>query len=412
MSPTQHRSLFKFYLLLPLDMSKKRKINSDFKIGILGGGQLGKMLCLAAQPWDVTTCILDVDPSFPAGNVCDEFTQGNFKKYDDVYNFGKDKEVITIEIEHVNTDALKQLVKEGKTVHPNPHKLEIIQDKYLQKKYFHEHGLPVSSYDHYDSASDIKEAFTNGKLELPFVQKTRTAGYDGRGVAIIKNEDDLNNKLLEAPSLIEPLVNIKKELAVIVAKNESGDIKAFPPVEMDFNPDVNLVEWVISPALITERLQAEAVDIAIKTIQSLDICGLLAVELFLTQENQILINEVAPRPHNSGHHTIDAAFTSQYQQHLRAILNWPLGNTKNHTPSLMVNLLGAPNQTGKAIYKNVDKCLALDGVKMHLYGKEITKPFRKMGHMTIVDSDLENAKNKARFIKEHLTIISDNESSS
>jgi len=393
-------------------MSKKRKINTSFKIGILGGGQLGKMLCLAAQPWEITTCILDADPSFPAGSVCDEFTVGNFKDYDDVYAFGKDKDIITIEIEHVNTEALKQLIKEGKTVHPNPYKLDIIKDKYLQKKHFDEHRLPVSSYTHYDSANEIKEAITAGQLSIPFVQKTRTAGYDGRGVAIIKTKQDLTSKLLDAPSLIEPLVDIKKELSVVVAQNESGEIKAFPPVEMDFNPEANLVEWVISPALISERLEAEAVEIAIKAIKSLDVCGLLAVELFLTQDDQILINEVAPRPHNSGHHTIDAAYTSQYQQHLRGILDWPLGNTNNHTPALMVNLLGAPNHTGTAVYEHVDKCMGLDGVKMHLYGKAITKPFRKMGHITILDTDLESAKNKARFIKEHLTITTEHESNS
>jgi len=390
---------------------------NKYKVGILGGGQLGKMLALAAGKWGLPIYILDASKDFPAGAYCTEFTEGSFKDFDDVYNFGKDMDIVTIEIEHVNTEALKQLMKEGKVVHPNPYKLDIIKDKYLQKKYYAEHGLPVSSFLDFASANDIRAAVQNGTLQIPFVQKTRTAGYDGRGVAIIKSESDLGSKLLDAPSLIEPLVDIKKEIAVIVAKNELGAVKAFPPVEMDFNPEANLVEWVISPAQFDEparsdnqaggSLKNKAIKIAIDTIKSLDLCGLLAVELFLTHEDEILINEVAPRPHNSGHHTIDASFTSQYQQHLRAILNWPLGDTANHTPSIMVNLLGAPEHTGTAVYENVEKCMNLAGVKMHLYGKEITKPFRKMGHVTILDSDLENAKVKARFIKEHLKITTD-----
>ncbi|MEL6923313.1 MAG: ATP-grasp domain-containing protein, partial [Bacteroidota bacterium] len=249
-----------------------------------------------------------------------------------------------------------------------------------------------------------REAISKRELNFPFVQKTRTAGYDGRGVAIIKDREDLREKLLDAPSMLEPLVDIKKEIAVIVAQNESGEIKAFPPVEMEFNPDANLVEWVVCPAQIDEETSAKATQIAIDTIKALDICGLLAVELFLTNDDEILINEVAPRPHNSGHHTIDCAFTSQYQQHLRAILNWPLGATASHTPAIMVNLLGEDGYKGQAIYENVEKCLAIDGVKMHLYGKEMTKPFRKMGHATILDADLAKAREKARFVKDHLKI--------
>ena len=386
-------------------MSEKRKINSDFKIGVLGGGQLGKMLCLAAQPWDVKTYILDTDQSFPAGSVCNGFVEGSFKDYNDVYEFGKDMDVITIEIEHVNTDALKQLVKEGKTVHPNPNALDIIKDKLLQKQFYKEKGLPISTFQQYADAAEIKSAFAKSQLTLPFVQKTRTAGYDGRGVAIIRTEEDLVNKLLDAPSMIEPLVDIEKEISVIVARNENGEVKAFPPVEMEFNPEANLVEWVISPAHLTNGIAQQAVHVAKQTIEAFDICGLLAVEFFLTKSGEILINEVAPRPHNSGHHTIDCAYTSQYQQHLRGILNWPLGKTDNQTPALMVNLLGAPNHKGEAIYEGVEECMQLDGVKLHLYSKKQTKPFRKMGHITILDTDLESAKEKAHFIKKHLKII-------
>ena len=378
-------------------------MKSNYKIGILGGGQLGKMLTLAAQNWDVETHILDVSKDFPAGNSCTHFTEGDFKNYKDVLKFGKDKDVITVEIESVNTEALLELQLQGKVIHPRPEALNLIKDKGLQKNFYQINNLPTSSFVFYENEKDIEAAIKKGDLNFPFVQKARTGGYDGRGVAVIKSEKDLS-KILPVASVVEPLVDIQKELSVVVARNESGEVKTFPVVEMEFNPSLNLVEFLICPAAVSEEVAKKSEEIAIATIEAFDICGLLAVELFLTKDNEVLINEVAPRPHNSGHHSIDACVTSQYQQHLRAIMNLPLGDTSIQMPSVMVNLLGADGYTGDAVYENFDKCLAVAGAKFHLYGKKITKPFRKMGHATVVDSDIEKAKEKAKYIMDTLKI--------
>ena len=383
---------------------EKTIINTDFKLGILGGGQLGKMLALAASNWDLNIWMLDSSKDFPAGNVCSNFVEGNFKDYDDVLNFGRQVDVISIEIESVNADALIQLKKEGKIIHPDPHQLQIIKDKGLQKEFYHQKNLPTSSFLFFENKDAITQAINAKTLLFPFVQKARTDGYDGKGVAVIKDSSDIE-KLLDCKSIVEPLVDIQKEIAVIVARNPSGEVKAFPVVEMEFNPIANLVEYLICPSNISPTIEKKAIEIAIATIEAFDLCGLLAVELFLTKDNEILINEVAPRPHNSGHHTIDSCITSQFQQHLRAVLDLPLGDTSIQTPAVMVNLLGHPDFTGHAIYQNIEKCMAVEGAKFHLYGKKITKPFRKMGHATIVDSDLESAIAKAKFINETLNII-------
>ncbi len=382
----------------------KEIINTGFKVGILGGGQLGKMLALAAQNWELETWILDEAPDFPAANVCSKFVKGSFKDFDDVYNFGKQVDVLTIEIEHVNTDALLKLEEEGVKVHPSPRALNIIKDKGIQKQFYKDQGLPTSDFEFYPGGAAIREAIDQGIIKIPFVQKSRTAGYDGKGVAVIRTEGDLD-KIMDAASIVEPLVDIQKEIAVIVARNEDGEIRAFPAVEMEFNPIANLVEFLFCPANISEAIEAEATKIAKETIEAYDLCGLLAVELFLTNDNDILINEVAPRPHNSGHHTIDSAITSQFQQHLRAVVNYPLGATDATSPSVMVNLLGAAGHTGPAHYADLDKCFAIEGAKFHLYGKTVTKPFRKMGHATVVDTDLDAAKEKARAINQTLRII-------
>lgn len=373
------------------------------KTGFLGGGQLGKMLALAAANWDVPIYILDKSKNFPAGTAGTHFVEGDFKNYDDVYKFGQGLDVLSIEIEHVNTDALVQLEKEGLTVHPSPKALNIIKDKGLQKQFYIKNNLPTSDFELYESGDAVREAIVEGKLNYPFVQKSRTAGYDGKGVAVIRSVDD-DEKIMAGPCLIEPLVDIDKEIAVIVAKNENGEIAAFPPVEMEFHPTANLVEYLLCPAQIDERIAEEAEAIARAAIKAYDLCGLLAVELFLTKKGVILINEVAPRPHNSGHHTIDSCVTSQFQQHLRAILNWPLGSTEIQMPAVMVNLLGEDGYTGKAIYEGMEKVMGIEGVKVHLYGKEITKPFRKMGHATVVDKDLKKARAKAEQVKQLLKI--------
>lgn len=382
----------------------KELINSGFKLGILGGGQLGKMLALAAQNWQLETWILDESEDFPAASVCTKFVKGDFKNYDDVYNFGKQVDVLTIEIEHVNTEALIQLEKEGVVIHPSPHILNIIKDKGLQKQFYKKNNIPTAPFELFNDKAAILRAVNENKLNFPFVQKSRTAGYDGRGVEVIKDKNSLS-KLMDTPSVVETQVDIWKEIAVIVAKNESGQIKVFPPVEMEFNPVANLVELLVCPANISNEINSKAIQLAEKVIKAFDLCGLLAVELFLDQNNNLIVNEVAPRTHNSGHHTIDNCITSQFQQQLRAVINLPLGSTEMMSPAVMLNLLGEEGFSGKAKYDGFEKCMTVEGAKFHIYGKTITKPFRKMGHVTIVNHDLDKAKEKANFIKKTLRII-------
>jgi len=374
------------------------------KIGILGGGQLGKMLCLAAADWDFKTYILDASPDYPAGQVSTVFTAGDFNNYDDVLAFGRDKDILTIEIEHVNTDALRELERLGKTVHPSPHALDIIKDKGLQKEFYRDHDIPTAQFEIFENEKQLKKAVESGSWKLPLVQKTRTAGYDGKGVAILRTAEDLEKKLLPGACLAEELAPIQTEIAVIAARNASDEVAVFPPVEMDFHPEANLVEFLLCPARISPLVAAEAEALAEKVIRTFDICGLLAVEMFLTKDGQLLVNEVAPRPHNSGHHTIDSAVTSQFQQHLRAICNLPLGSTVQQTPAVMLNLLGEPGHKGPVSYEGVEECLALEGVHIHLYGKALTSPFRKMGHVTITATTAEEAIEKATFVKEKLKV--------
>lgn len=375
------------------------------KIGILGGGQLGKMLCLAAADWDLKTFVLDASPDYPAGQVCTGFTQGDFNNFDDVLAFGKDKDILTIEIEHVNTDALRELERLGKTVHPAPRALDIIKDKGIQKEFYRENGIPTAHYELFDNENLLKEAVAAGRWSLPFVQKSRTAGYDGRGVAIIRTAEDLEQKILSGPCLAEALAPIRTEIAVVAARNANDEVTVFPPVEMDFHPEANLVEFLLCPARISPLEAAEAEALAETVIRTFDVCGLLAVEMFLTTDGQLLVNEVAPRPHNSGHHTIDTAPTSQFQQHLRAICNLPLGTTVQQSPAVMLNLLGEPGHKGPVRYEGMEQCLALDGVHIHLYGKAMTSPFRKMGHVTVTGQTAEEAIEKAQFVKNTLKAV-------
>lgn len=379
---------------------------TTIKTGILGGGQLGKMLALAAHNWDLDTWVLDQDKSFPAGPVCSHFVAGNFKDFEDVYAFGKQVDVLTIEIEHVNTDALLKLAAEGVKIHPAPDKLNIIKDKGLQKQFYAEQGLPTSSYRLYSDEKEVRKALQDGSLSLPFVQKSRTAGYDGRGVAVIKNPEHLESRLLPGPCVVEDLVDIDKELAVVVARNERGEVKSFPAVEMIFNPVANLVEFLSCPANVSREVEEAAEQLAVRTIEAYGLCGLLAVELFLTKSGELLVNEVAPRPHNSGHHTIDSCYTSQFEQHLRAILNLPLGSTEMKTASVMVNLLGEEGHSGPVAYEGMEQCLSMKGVNVHLYGKKETRPFRKMGHVTVVADSVAAAFDIARRVKETLKVVS------
>jgi 5-(carboxyamino)imidazole ribonucleotide synthase len=382
----------------------QRLLSSDFKVGVLGGGQLGKMMAQAASRWDLALWVLDESRDFPAGPVCRYFAEGNFREYDDVLQFGRQVDVLTIEIESVNIEALFQLQQEGITIHPRPEALAIIQDKGLQKEFYRDHGLPTSAFSLWPDETSIREAVGEGRLGLPFVQKVRKGGYDGRGVAVIRTEGDLE-KLLPGPSVVEDLVPIAKELAVIAARNPSGQVVSFLAVEMVFNPEANLVEWLLCPAQIDPAIEQKAEEIARATIEAFQISGLLAVELFLTPGGEVLVNEVAPRPHNSGHQTIEGCYTSQFEQHLRGILDLPLGSTRIKAPSVMVNLLGEPGYEGPVQYAGFEKCIAIEGVFPHIYGKAVTKPYRKMGHVTIVDPDMQRAQEKARIVQQTLKVI-------
>jgi len=376
------------------------------KIGILGGGQLGKMLCLAAANWDFKTYILDPTEGCPASQVCTQHTLGDFSNYDDVLAFGKDKDLITIEIEHVNTDALRALQALGKIVHPNPDALDVIKDKGLQKDFYHKNGIPTARYEVFEDEQALYKAIEAGRWHFPLVQKTRTAGYDGKGVAVLRTKEDLETKLLKGACIAEELVDVQVELAVIAAKNPDGEVAVFPAVEMDFHPEANLVEFLLCPARVSNLVEAEAEALAERVIRALDICGLLAVELFLTKSGELLVNESAPRPHNSGHHTIDSAITSQFEQHLRAITGLPLGSgTQKVAAAVMINLLGEAGQKGPVQYEGAEQCLALDGVYLHLYGKELTSPFRKMGHANITADSIEAAIKKADLVKKYLKVV-------
>jgi 5-(carboxyamino)imidazole ribonucleotide synthase len=381
---------------------------SDFKLGILGGGQLGKMLCLDAARWDVKTYILDASPDFPAGKVCHKFVVGDFKNFDDVYNFGKEMDVITIEIEHVNTDALKKLQAEGVTVHPSPQSLEIIKDKGLQKQFYAANTIPTAPFRLVENETEIKNLIEKGIINYPFVQKTRAAGYDGKGVAVIKNDDDVAQKLLSGASVIEEKIEIAQEIAIIVARNSSGATACFDAVGMIFNEEGNLVDVTYAPARIfPTRLLPKMKHLATKIIEKLDICGVLAVEFFITKNNDVIVNEVAPRPHNSGHFTIDACHTSQYQQHLRGVLNLPLGDpamTVRH--AVMVNLLGEKGYKGVVCYEGIEECMKMSGVHIHLYGKTTTSPLRKMGHVTITDYFKDKSTAKAEQVAHILKVKS------
>jgi 5-(carboxyamino)imidazole ribonucleotide synthase len=364
------------------------------------------MLCQAAAPWDFKTYILDAGPDCPAASVCTEFTAGDFKNYDDVLAFGQDKDVITIEIEHVNTEALHELERRGKIVHPAPRALDLIKDKGLQKQFYAENHIPTARFEVFEDEKALVAAVHAGKWTLPFVQKTRTAGYDGKGVAILRTPADLVQKLLSGPCIAEELTRIQTEIAVVAARNARDEVAVFPPVEMEFHPEANLVEFLLCPARISPLVAAQAEALAEQVIRAFDVCGLLAVEMFLTPEGDLLVNEVAPRPHNSGHHTINSAVTDQFQQHLRAICNLPLGATDQILPAVMINLLGEPDHKGPVQYKGAAECLLQGGVYLHLYGKAQTSPFRKMGHATITGKTTAEAIRKAKMVKNILKVES------
>jgi 5-(carboxyamino)imidazole ribonucleotide synthase len=373
----------------------------DLRLGILGGGQLGRMLIQQAINYNVTVKVLDPDREAPCRKLCDEFVVGSLGDYETVYNFGKKVDLLTIEIEKVNVDALEQLEKEGVMVYPQPRIIRLIQDKALQKQFFKENDIPTAEFQVISSPQQLKESH----IPFPYIQKLRRDGYDGRGVYKVLNESYLAKAFTE-PSLVERLIDFEKEIAVIVARNEDGEIKAFPMVEMEFNPDVNLVEFLIAPSTLPFEIHEEAERIAKRVAECLNIVGLLAVEMFLDKHGKILVNELAPRPHNSGHQSIEGNVVSQFEQHLRAIFNQPLGDTACLNNAIMINVLGEPGYEGPAVYQGIEKVLECAGVYIHLYGKALTKPFRKMGHVTIVDADREKAIEKARFVQKTLKVVS------
>lgn len=381
-------------------MSKK-PYDKDFKLGVLGGGQLGRMLLQEAINLNISVAALDPDAEAPCHEIVNAFTQGSFKDYDTVMAFAKDVDVLTVEIEHVNIQALKDLKASGIKVFPQPEALEIVQDKGLQKAFYKKHGIPTAPFELVETKAEM---IAQSAL-LPFAQKMRKGGYDGKGVAVIKSEADYD-KGFDAPCVLEQFVDFEKELAVIAVRNEAGEVTTYPAVELEFNPEANLVELLFAPAKISEDIELKAKEIARQTIEAFGLVGILAVELFLTKDGEILVNEVAPRPHNSGHQTIEGNITSQYAQHLRAILDMPLGDTAQVRPAAMINLLGADDHTGPAHYEGLENALAISGVYPHLYGKAITKPFRKMGHVTITADSVDEAVEKADKVKSIINIIS------
>ena len=380
--------------------------SSDFTLGILGGGQLGKMLLYETRKFDIKTHVLDPSNEAPCKIACDVFEQGSLMDFETVYNFGKKVDVLTFEIELVNVEALEKLEAEGVTVFPSSKTLHNIQDKSRQKQFYKENNIPTAPFQVFETKSELTEAFNTKLIGFPVVWKKSTGGYDGMGVKVIRKMEDVIS-LPDSPCITEELINFKNELAVIVARNSKGEIRTYPVVEMEFHPEANQVEYVICPARINDVVAEKARAIAVKVSEAFQHVGLLAVEMFQTEEDDIIVNEAAPRPHNSGHYSIEASYTNQFEQHLRAILNLPLGNTDSKLSAIMVNLVGAEGHTGAVVYKNIEEILAMDGVTPHIYGKKETRPFRKMGHVTIVNKDINKAHKIAEKVKKTIKVISE-----
>ena len=374
-------------------------------IGILGGGQLGKMLLNPPRQWDINTHVLDPSPEAPARIACNLFVQGDLMDYQTVMEFGKNVDVLTIEIENVNSEALIDLEKQGVQVYPQGRVLKIIQNKYRQKEFYKKNRIPTSGFEFFESKEALKDAVARGFVSFPFVWKSESMGYDGYGVKMIRSNQDLET-ISEGGCLAEDLVTIHKEIGVIVCRRPSGETVSYPSVEMEFHPTANQVEYVLSPARISNQIEKKAQEIARQVSEAFQHVGLLAVELFVTKEGDVWVNEVAPRPHNSGHFSIEASYTSQFEQHIRALLDLPLGSTQNKVSGVMVNLVGSENHQGPVRYKNIEHIMAIEGVNPHIYGKKETRPFRKMGHITIVNESLEIARQIAEQVKETIEVIS------
>lgn len=377
----------------------------DHKIGILGGGQLGKMLAIEAANWHLPIYILDQDQQFPAVPYAPFFQAGDFKNFDDVVHFGKKVDILTIEIEQINVDALFYLENEGVKVYPKPSTVKVIQDKGLQKMFYQERDIPTAGFQLFNDGKEIKEALKSKQITFPFVQKSRKDGYDGKGVVVVYNDNDVIN-LLDCPSIIEERINIKTEISILVARSASGELIHYEPVEQHFNQEANLVSFLICPAELDKGILSKMNEIASLIAIDLDLVGLLAIEFFLDENDDIFVNEVAPRPHNSGHHTQNSCETSQFEQHLRAILDLPLGSTRQHSIGAMVNIVGEPGYAGKTKYVGIEECMKIEGAHLHLYGKSETRPFRKMGHINIADKDRKKVLENIEKIKSTLRVIS------
>lgn len=372
----------------------------SFHLGMIGGGQLGRMFIQESTNFDVQVHVLDPDDNAPCKTLASSFTRGSLTDYDAVLKFGADKDVITVEIENINIEALEVLEKQGKKVFPQPNVLRIIQDKGLQKEFYKQHKIPTADFFLIQNETEIQDYISS----FPLMQKMRKGGYDGKGVQPLREVSDLS-KAFSVPSILEKMIPFEKELSVIVARNEKGETAVYPTVECEFNPVANLVEFLFSPASVSEKVEEEARKIAIDVIEKLGMVGLLAVEFFLLKDGSLLVNEIAPRPHNSGHHTIECNVTSQFEQHMRSILNLPLGSTRILQNGVMINLLGEEGYEGSAFYQGLEEVIAIEGVKVHLYGKEFTKSFRKMGHITVGNPSLDEAKLIARKVQSMIKII-------
>jgi 5-(carboxyamino)imidazole ribonucleotide synthase len=373
----------------------------DFKLGILGGGQLGRMLVQSCIDFNVRTHVLDPDPLAPCSTNCDIFVQGSFQDFETVLDFGRQVDMLTIEIENVNVHALYALSAQGVAVFPQPHVIGLIQDKGLQKQFYATHGFPTSSFQLLETGSDL----SSYSGAFPAVLKWRKAGYDGKGVQLFKQQPE-QNWYTDRPCLLEQCLPIQHEIAAIVARNQDGACSIYPLVEMVFDPKANLVDYLFSPARISDSIANEINKIALAIADTLGIVGLLAIEFFVDTNNEVFVNEMAPRPHNSGHHSINANVTSQFEQHLRAILGLPLGDTRILSPSVMLNILGQPNHTGLAHFEGIEDILGISGVCLHLYGKVKTAPYRKMGHLTIIDEHIDQALSKVEQIRKRLKVVS------
>ena len=379
--------------------------SSDFKLGILGGGQLGKMLLSETRKFDIQTYILDPSDEAPSQFGATKFFIGDLLDFETVYLFGKHVNLLTIEIENVNLDALDKLEEEGLPIFPSPKTLRLIQNKGVQKDFYVQNQIPTATFKRFNSLNGLRAEIKNGLIVMPFVWKCAQFGYDGNGVKIVRSIDDIES-LPNVECITEQMVPFKNELAVIVARSASGEVKAYPVVEMEFHPEANQVEYVICPARIDDSVAQKATAIALKVSSAFNHIGLLAVEMFQTYDNEILVNEVAPRPHNSGHYSIEASYTSQFENHLRAILDLPLGNTASKIAGIMVNLVGAEGFAGNVVYENIEKIMAIDGVTPHIYGKRETRPFRKMGHVTIINENMNEARRIAEEVKNTIRVIS------